>query len=74
MLDCITTFSTITAISEIIDPNSGVLALLLPIKEGDKVTGPAGSTMHMQIPEHYEALPSGVKVVGVETFKYAQVR
>ncbi|THV06442.1 GroES-like protein [Dendrothele bispora CBS 962.96] len=70
VLDCITAESTLNAIGKVVSP-LGTLAILLPVKEGDKVRGT--EKMYMELPEQMKGLiPQGTKVLGVRTFFYAQ--
>ncbi|KAK7464406.1 hypothetical protein VKT23_006570 [Stygiomarasmius scandens] len=70
VLDCITAESTLSAIGKVVSP-LGTLAILLPVKEGDKVRG--DEKMYMEIPEKMSGLiPQGTKIIGVRTFFYAQ--
>lgn len=67
MLDCITAEGTLAATSEFISAD-GSVALLLPIKAGNTVTGPG--EMSMSVLDSQKIFPDMVKLIGVETFKY----
>jgi len=60
ILDCVTAQGTLAKTSQVISPN-GTVALLLPIKQGDKVTGDANAEMMMEPREN--PFPKTVKVV-----------
>ncbi|KAJ8457022.1 hypothetical protein ONZ45_g18483 [Pleurotus djamor] len=70
-IDSITSQGTIEIISKTINP-SGTLALLLPIKEGSAVRGAPNSRMVFDLPEEWNVIPKGVKIVYVRTFLYDQ--
>lgn len=72
VVDCICVQGTLDAISKVISPNATV-ALLLPVKEGGKVSGVAGTKMFMELPENMNPFPEDTKVVGVRTFFYQEV-
>ncbi|KAF7977984.1 hypothetical protein HWV62_1819 [Athelia sp. TMB] len=68
-LDCVTAQGTLAAISKVISPD-GTVALLLPIKEGNAVTGAADAKMHMELLDENNPFPKTTKVIGVRTFTY----
>ncbi len=73
-LDCISAEATIATIANVIDP-SGTLAILLPIKRGNKVRADGdASAMYWEIPADENPLPKGVTVKGVRAFLYQDVR
>ncbi|KAJ7463397.1 chaperonin 10-like protein [Mycena galericulata] len=66
--DSITAEGTLAKIAQVISPQ-GTVALLLPIKEGNKVAV-GEAPMHMQIPSGRSPFLPETKVVGVRTFQY----
>jgi len=75
VLDCVTAQGTLARIAQIVNPNGGKVALLLPIKEGDNVRGVGGKdNMVFELPEDQNPLPKGVKELGVRNFLYLEVR
>ncbi|KAK7049878.1 hypothetical protein VNI00_005308 [Paramarasmius palmivorus] len=72
VVDCITAEGTLSLIGKVVSPQ-GTVAILLPIKKGNKVRGGEGEEeMAMALPEDNEFLPKGTKVVGVRTFLYLE--
>jgi len=69
ILDCVTAEATIAVASKVISSN-GTIALLLPIKQGNKVTGEADAEMAMELADEKNPFPKTVKVIGVKTFTY----
>ena len=70
ILDCVTAEGTLAKTSQIIS-SDGTIALLLPIKQGDNVTGHLDAEMVMEPP--HGVFPETVKVIGVKTFTYQTV-
>jgi NADPH:quinone reductase-like Zn-dependent oxidoreductase len=71
ILDCVSAEGTLAITSKVISSN-GTVALLLPIKQGDKVTGDAGAEM-MELTDEKNPFPNTVTVIGVKTFTYQTV-
>jgi NADPH:quinone reductase-like Zn-dependent oxidoreductase len=71
-LDCVSAEGTIAIVSKVVS-EEGTVAVLLPIKEGNSVTGAAGSTLHIQIPEGRNPFAKTVTIVYVSTFTYQTV-
>jgi len=69
ILDCVTAEGTLAKISKIIS-SSGTVGLLLPIKQGDKVTGDADKEMLMELADEKNPFPKTVNIIGVKTFTY----
>ncbi|PFH46263.1 hypothetical protein AMATHDRAFT_70233 [Amanita thiersii Skay4041] len=70
VLDGVTAEATIKKIAGLVSPN-GKVALLLPIKEGDKVTvHTSQGGMYQELRPDRTPMPEGVKVIGVKTFFY----
>ncbi|KAK7464437.1 hypothetical protein VKT23_006605 [Stygiomarasmius scandens] len=73
VLDCVVAQGTLVRIAQIVNPNGGKVALLLPIKEGDNVRGVGGKdNMIFELPEDKNPLPKGVKELGVRNFLYLE--
>lgn len=72
VVDCITAESTISIISKLINPITGKVAILLPFKDGDALSG-SDMKLSTEIPEAKNPLPKGVTVVPVSTFLYQEV-
>lgn len=73
VMDCITAEATIATIANFIHP-SGTLAILLPVKRGDRVRADGdASAMYMDIPRDESPLPQGVVIKGVRAFRYQDV-
>ncbi|KAK0500854.1 chaperonin 10-like protein [Armillaria luteobubalina] len=70
-VDCITAEGTIAEVSKVIS-QTGTVALLLPIKEGNNVRGEKDAQMYMSIPEGRSPFPKSVSVRGVRTFLYQE--
>lgn len=71
-VDCIANENTLDIIAKFISPK-GKLAVLLPVKEGNKLTVSGEGKMFMEIPENVNPLPKTTEVVGVRTFLYQKV-
>jgi len=72
ILDCVTAEGTLAKISKIIS-SSGTVGLLLPIKQGDKVTGGTDTEMAMELADEKNPFPKTVNIIGVKTFTYQTV-
>ncbi|KAF8167546.1 biotin/lipoyl attachment:Carbamoyl-phosphate synthase subunit L [Crassisporium funariophilum] len=70
-MDCITTQSTLDILADILSPLA-TLAILLPIKAGNAVTGSLDEEMYWEIPEERNRFPKGTKIIGVRTFNYQE--
>ncbi|ESK93366.1 alcohol dehydrogenase [Moniliophthora roreri MCA 2997] len=71
-VDCITAEGTLSTISKVVS-SQGAVALLLPVKKGNKVRGGEGEEeMVMTLPDDSDLLPKGTKIVGVRTFLYLE--
>ncbi|KAG7452024.1 GroES-like protein [Guyanagaster necrorhizus] len=68
-IDCITAEGTIAEVSKVTS-ETGTVALLLPVKEGNNVRGEA--QMYMEIPEGRNPFPKSVNIRGVRTFLYQE--
>jgi NADPH:quinone reductase-like Zn-dependent oxidoreductase len=71
-LDCISAEGTLAAISKVLSPD-GTIALLLPIKEGNAVTGAPDSQLLTSIPEAKNPFEKSVNIVYVSSFTYQAV-
>jgi NADPH:quinone reductase-like Zn-dependent oxidoreductase len=72
ILDCVTAEETLAKTSKIIS-SDGTVALLLPIKQGDKVTSDADTEMVMEVADEKNPFPKTVNIIGVKTFTYQTV-
>ncbi|THV06444.1 GroES-like protein [Dendrothele bispora CBS 962.96] len=74
VLDCVTAEATLERISQVVNEEGGSkVALLLPIKKGDKVRGEGGKEeMVFELPEERNPLPKGTKQLGVRNFLYLE--
>ncbi|PBL00228.1 GroES-like protein [Armillaria gallica] len=70
-VDCITAEGTIAEVAKVIS-QTGTVALLLPIKEGNNVTGEKDAQMYMSIPEGRSPFSESVNVRGVRTLLYQE--
>ncbi|SJL15756.1 related to Zn-dependent oxidoreductases [Armillaria ostoyae] len=70
-VDCITAEGTIAKVAKVIS-QTGTVALLLPIKEGNNVRGEKDAQMYMSIPEGRSPFSKSVNVRGVRTFLYQE--
>ncbi|KAK0233951.1 chaperonin 10-like protein [Armillaria fumosa] len=70
-MDCITVQGTIAKVAKVIS-QTGTVALLLPVKEGDNVRGEGDAPMHFEIPEGRSPFLKSVNVRGVRTFLYQE--
>ncbi|KAF7310034.1 PKS-ER domain-containing protein [Mycena indigotica] len=73
VLDSISADGTIAKIAPLIHPSDGKVAILLPIKTGDKVGGSTGG-MRAQIPDNDNPFAEGVKIAYAKTFTYREAR
>jgi NADPH:quinone reductase-like Zn-dependent oxidoreductase len=72
IMDCVTAEGTLAVTSKVISSN-GTVALLLPIKQGNNVTGGADAELAMELADDRNPFPRSVKVLGVKTFTYQTV-
>ncbi|KAK0209065.1 chaperonin 10-like protein [Desarmillaria ectypa] len=70
-MDCITAEGTISEVAKVIS-ETGTVALLLPVKEGNNVRGEGDAQMYMEIPEGRNPFPKSVNIRGVRTFLYQE--
>ncbi|KAJ3510522.1 hypothetical protein NLJ89_g4624 [Agrocybe chaxingu] len=68
-VDCITADGTLAILGKIVSP-LGKIALLLPIKEGNAVTGGQEQRMYFEVAEDSNPFPRGTEIVYVRTFTY----
>jgi len=62
VLDCISAEGTLAAISKVLSPE-GAIGVLLPVKEGNAVSGAPGSDLLTSVPEAKNPFPKTVNVV-----------
>ena len=72
ILDCVTAEGTLAVTSKVISSN-GTVALLLPIKRGNKLTSDVDAELAMELADDKSPFPHTVKVIGVQTFTYQSV-
>lgn len=72
-IDCVTAEGTLTRISRVIDPN-GTVAILLPVKKGDNVRARGEGEADMTFVVNDGLLPKTVRIAGVQTFRFLEVR
>jgi NADPH:quinone reductase-like Zn-dependent oxidoreductase len=72
IMDCVTAEGTLAVTSKVISSN-GTVALLLPIKQGNKVAGGVDAELAMELADDRNPFPRTVKVLGVKTFTYQTV-
>ncbi|KAF9469625.1 carbamoyl-phosphate synthase L chain, ATP binding domain-containing protein [Collybia nuda] len=71
VMDCIGSEDTLDYIAKFISPK-GKLAVLLPMKESEKLIVGGVENLHMGIPPNKNPLPEGTEVIGVRTFLYRE--
>ncbi len=71
-VDCITTETTLDILGKIVSP-LGKVALLLPIKEGNAVSGAPGQEMYFEVRQDKNPFPKSTEIIYVKTFTYHQV-
>ncbi|KDQ09136.1 hypothetical protein BOTBODRAFT_138161 [Botryobasidium botryosum FD-172 SS1] len=70
-VDCITAEGSLAQIAKVVGKGSRV-AYLLPVKQGNKVTGAADAEMFSEIPAANNPFAEGVETVVTRTFEYQQ--
>lgn len=71
-LDCIAAISTLEILSKIMSQPSK-LAILLPVKEGSKITGSVEEALYLEVPKDQVAFPEDVEIVRIQAHLYLQV-
>ncbi|KAJ4464104.1 chaperonin 10-like protein [Lentinula edodes] len=72
VLDCITTQTTMTAISKVVSIE-GIVAVLLPLKIGNKLYSDEDDPTRFEIPDSLNPLPKGTRLAEVRNFLFEQV-
>jgi NADPH:quinone reductase-like Zn-dependent oxidoreductase len=73
VLDCVSAEGTLVTISKVLSLE-GTIAVLLPVKEGNAVSGAPGSDLLTSIPEAKNPFPKSVNIVYISSFTYQAVR
>lgn len=71
-LDCVSAETTLALVGKIVSP-LGKVAILLPIKEGNSVTGGQDQEMLWEVPNDKNPFPKETEIIYVRTFTYLQV-
>ncbi|KAF8955135.1 chaperonin 10-like protein [Flammula alnicola] len=70
-LDCIATTSTLEVLTKIMSQPSK-LAILLPVKEGSKLTGALEDALYPDVPKDKVQFPEGVEILRIQAHLYIQ--
>lgn len=71
-LDCISTTTTLQMLTKIMKQPSK-LAILLPVKEGSKLTGSLEEPLYLEVPKDKVHFPEGVEIVCIQAHLFVQV-
>jgi NADPH:quinone reductase-like Zn-dependent oxidoreductase len=70
-LDCIAATSTLEILTQIMGQPSK-LAILLPVKEGSRITGSVEEAFYLEVPKDKVHFPEGVEIVRIQAHLYIQ--
>ena len=72
-VDVIAATPTLSALSKVIGEEGANIAVLMPVKEGNEITGDGVGKMHLEVPKWVEEMLPGVAIKPVYALKAQQV-